>query len=126
MNQHAKDKCCMCRGSLLTPMPPQTRLQSKKAAVRANLQETCRASVTVEELIQEVPRVLEIMTPQMLKQLAATSAGLHKQIHGYVTSIALPHGRINEESHMRALVRGRRPMLRVLDLSNSNLNNDGV
>ena len=69
--------------------------------------------------------MLEIMTPQLLKQLAATSAGLHKQIHGYVTSIALPHGRINEESHMRALVRGRRPMLRVLDLSNSNLNNDG-
>ena len=107
-------------------MPLHTRLQSKKAAARANLQETCRASVTVEELIQEVPRVLEIMMPHLLRNLAATSVGLHKQIHGYVTSIAMPRGSFDAESHMRALVSGSRPMLRVLDLSYSNLNNEGV
>ncbi len=107
-------------------MPPQTRLQSKKAAIRANLQETRRAPVTVEELIHEVPRVLEIMTPHLLKKLAATSAVLHKQIHCYVTSIALPHGSFDAESHIHALVTGSRPMLRLLDLSYSNLNNEGV
>lgn len=107
-------------------MPPQTRLQSTKVTIRANLQERCRASVTVEELIHEVSRLLELMTPHLLKKLAATSVGLHKQIHCYVTSIALPRLSFGAESHMHALVSGSRPMLRVLDLSYSNLNNEGV
>lgn len=114
------------QGQPVDPHASSDQAAEQKAAVRANLQETCRASVTVEELIQEVPRVLEIMTPHLLKQLAATSARLHKQIHAYVTSIAMPRGSFDVESHMRALVSGSRPMLRVLDFAYSNLNNEEV
>ena len=103
-------------------MPPRTRSQAvKRARKKLHPTDSPHVGAALLQLTHAAPSFLASLSPDALKNLSATSRKLRKQVQASVTSISGVG-----QYHFHLLVNPQWRLLKVLDLSRTQLNVRGM